>query len=102
MDISTLLFLICALFAFVVCTGAAALKVIGFTFGQGVVITAAFLVFGTWHPIGWGLLIACVVIRRRQLAARLEARNQMAFSQAHVNRLGRGRASCQSTVPDFR
>ena len=80
MDLTDIFLLLCALLGAIVSVGALALRLVGFTFMQGAAITTAFLFFGFWNPVGWVVLILCVVSRRRQL------REAMLISQA------RGRA----------
>ena len=58
---------LCVLFCLFVGICALLLCVVGFSFGQGVAITLAFLFFGVWNPVGWVVLIWCIFSRRAQV-----------------------------------
>ena len=57
--------------ALVVGTGALLLRVVGFSFGKGVLITTTFLFLGFWNPIGWVVLGLCIWLQVRENRDRL-------------------------------
>ncbi len=81
MDLTDIFFLLSALLCLMIGLGALALRVVGFSFMQGAVITTAFLFFGFWNPVGWIVLILCIISRYEQRRA------QPIWTKA---RLGRG------------
>ena len=67
---------LCVLFCLFVGICALLLCVVGFSFGQGVAITLAFLFFGVWNPVGWAVLIWCIFSRRAQVKRALLERRR--------------------------
>ncbi len=70
MDLTDIFFLLSALLCLLISLGALALRFVGFSFIQGAAITTAFLFFGFWNPVGWIVLILCIISRYEQLRAR--------------------------------
>ena len=89
---------LCILFCLFVGICALLLCGVGFSFGQGVAITLAFLFFGVWNPVGWVALIWCIFARRAQIMrAMLESQARYAMLEQPGAGL-RGRATARSPV----
>ena len=97
MSVGEIVFILCFLFcAFVLCC-TAFLRAVGFTFWQGLWITLAFVTFGIWNPVGWVVLVSCVVIRRKQVQlAMLESQARWTVLEQPSSGL---RASAQAGSP---
>jgi hypothetical protein len=96
MTLADILIGICVLFFLFVGICALLLCVVGFSFGQGVAITLAFLFFGVWNPVGWAVLIWCIFSRRAQVKrAMLESQSRYAVLEQPSSGL-RARATTHS------
>ncbi len=84
MDLTDIFLLLSALLCLLISLGALALRFVGFSFMQGAAITTAFLFFGFWNPVGWIVLILCIISRYEQL------RRAMLASQARGRAFRRG------------
>ena len=73
MTVGDLLLLLLALFGAVVAVGALTLRLVGFSFGKGALITVTFLCLGFWNPIGWIVLGLCIWLQLKENRARLLA-----------------------------
>jgi len=96
MTIGDIVIGLCILFCLFVGICALLLCVVGFSFGQGVAITLAFLFFGVWNPVGWAVLIWCIFARRAQVKrAMLESQARYAVLEQPSSGL-RARATAHS------
>ncbi len=84
MDLTDIFLLLSALLCLLISLGALALRFVGFSFMQGAAITTAFLFFGFWNPVGWIVLILCIISRYEQLQRAMQA------SQARGRELAAG------------
>lgn len=74
----TIVVIACIVYALVVVAVYSLFKAVGLSGGKALLVTMAFMLFGLWHPLGWGALGFCLLAqyaeRREQMAAMNKAR----------------------------
>lgn len=74
----TIVVIVCIVYALVVVAVYSLFKAVGLSGGKALLVTMAFMLFGLWHPLGWGVLGFCLLAqyaeRREQIAAMNKAR----------------------------